>query len=70
MSERVHTHLLPVRLVLVERLVERVRTFGRMFGRSVWQALVSFYHSEDLTFATSIAFYALLSLFPFFLLLL
>lgn len=41
-----------------------------MSGQAAWQALVSFYNSEDPTFATSIAFYALLSLFPFFLLLL
>jgi len=29
---------------------------------------MSFYSSDDLTFASSIAYYALLSLFPFFLL--
>jgi membrane protein len=39
-----------------------------MLGQAAWHALVSFYNSEDPTYATSIAYYALLSLFPFFLL--
>jgi membrane protein len=37
-------------------------------GLSAWRGFVSFYNSDDLTFASSIAYYALLSLFPFFLL--
>jgi len=36
----------------------------------VWRGIVGIYHSDDLTFAASIAYYSLLSLFPFFLLLL
>jgi membrane protein len=36
---------------------------------AIWRGFVSFYNSDDLTFASSIAYYALLSLFPFFLLL-
>ncbi len=35
---------------------------------AVWRGGVSFYNSNDLTFASSIAYYSLLSLFPFFLL--
>jgi membrane protein len=37
-------------------------------GRAAWHGFVCFYRSNDLTFASSIAFYALLSLFPFLLL--
>ena len=37
-------------------------------GRAAWQGFVCFYRSNDLTFASSVAFYALLSLFPFLLL--
>jgi membrane protein len=40
----------------------------RLFGLAVWRGLVGFYNSDDLTYASSIAYYALLSLFPFFLL--
>src|SRR3954470_196815 len=35
---------------------------------AIWRGVVGIYHSNDLTFASSIAYYALLSLFPFFLL--
>jgi len=35
---------------------------------AIWRGLVGIYNSNDLTFASSIAYYALLSLFPFFLL--
>ena len=34
----------------------------------MWRGFVGFYNSDDLTYAASIAYYALLSLFPFFLL--
>ena len=37
-------------------------------GRAAWHGFVCFYRSDDLTFASSVAFYALLSLFPFLLL--
>ena len=40
----------------------------RLSGLAIWRGLVGVYHSDDLTFAASIAYYALLSLFPFFLL--
>lgn len=35
---------------------------------AIWRGAMGVYNSEDLTFASSIAYYALLSLFPFFLL--
>ena len=34
----------------------------------MWRGVTGIYHSNDLTFASSIAYYSLLSLFPFFLL--
>jgi membrane protein len=41
----------------------------RLTALAIWRGLVGIYNSNDLTFASSIAYYALLSLFPFFLLL-
>ena len=35
---------------------------------AIWRGAVGVYNSEDLTFASSIAYYALLSLFAFFVL--
>jgi membrane protein len=43
---------------------------ARLTGLAVWRGLTGVYNSEDLTFASSIAYYALLSLFPFFMLVL
>ncbi len=40
----------------------------RLTGLAIWRGFLGFYQSNDLTFASSIAYYALLSLFPFFLL--
>jgi len=45
-----------------------VRDIARLTGQSLWRGFVGFYHSDNLTYAASIAYYALLSLFPFFLL--
>ena len=39
-------------------------------SRAAWRGVIEFYNSENLTFAASIAYYSLLSLFPFLLLLL
>ena len=39
-----------------------------MTGLSLWRGLQGFYSSDNLTYAASIAYYSLLSLFPFFLL--
>jgi membrane protein len=50
--------------------VARARVEIRLTALATWRGLVGVYNSDDLTFASSIAYYALLSLFPFFLLLL
>jgi membrane protein len=54
---------------------DAVRAFARragvvvqLTGQSFWRGLEGFYNSDNLTYAASIAYYALLSLFPFFLL--
>jgi membrane protein len=52
------------------RLFLRFRGELRLTGLAIWRGVTGVYHSDDLTFASSIAYYALLSLFPFFLLLL
>jgi len=45
-----------------------VRAVLRLTGESFWRGFEGFYHSDNLTYAASIAYYALLSMFPFFLL--
>jgi membrane protein len=40
----------------------------RLTGLAIWRGVIGTYQSDDLTFAASIAYYSLLSLFPFFLL--
>jgi membrane protein len=45
-----------------------VRETTVLTGRAAWRGAVEFYNSDDLTYAASIAYYGLLSLFPFFLL--
>ena len=45
-----------------------VRDVITLSGLSAWRGLQGFYDSDDLTYAASIAYYAMLSLFPFFLL--
>jgi membrane protein len=52
----------------VRRLVVRARVEVRLTGLAIWRGFTGLYNSDDLTFASSIAYYALLSLFPFFLL--
>ena len=46
----------------------RARDIARLTALSAWRGLEGFYSSDNLTYAASIAYYALLSLFPFFLL--
>jgi membrane protein len=46
----------------------RARDVLALTGRSAWLGFEGFYHSDNLTYAASIAYYALLSLFPFFML--
>jgi membrane protein len=46
----------------------RARELALLTGLSAWRGFLGFYNSDNLTYAASIAYYALLSLFPFFLL--
>ena len=52
--------------------MQRLRVAGRdgvemarLSGLALWRGFLGFYNSDDLTYAASIAYYALLSLFPF-----
>jgi len=51
-----------------DRLWSRFRGWLVLVGRAFWRGSLEFYGSDDLTHAASIAYYALLSIFPFFLL--
>jgi len=42
----------------------RTRELAVRCGVSAWQAFLNFYHSDNLTYAASMAYYSLLSLFP------
>ena len=53
---------------LLGQFATRAHAEVRLALLAVWRGAVGFYSSEDLTFASSIAYYSLLSLFPFFLL--
>jgi len=46
----------------------RARSVALLTAQSFWRGLDGFYNSDNLTYAASIAYYALLSLFPFFML--
>ena len=59
---------LPPRLTFVRRAGTRARAETRLIALAVWRGVTGIYNSNDLTFASSIAYYSLLSLFPFFLL--
>jgi len=50
------------------RILRRLRAELRFSGLAAWRALVELVNSNDLTHAAAIAYYALLSLFPFLLL--
>lgn len=56
------------RFPILRRFVIRARAEIRLTVLAIWRGALGVYNSEDLTFASSIAYYALLSLFPFFLL--
>jgi len=58
----------PPRFPLLRRLAARIRAEARLTVLALWRGFMGLYNSDDLTFASSIAYYALLSLFPFFLL--
>jgi len=49
-------------------IAQRARDIALLTAQSFWRGFDGFYHSDNLTYAASIAYYALLSLFPFFLL--
>ena len=51
-----------------ERILRRLRAELRLSGLAAWRALVDVVNSNDVTHAASIAYYALLSFFPFLLL--
>ena len=51
-----------------ERILRRVRAELRLSGVAAWRGVVELVNSNDLTHAASIAYYALLSFFPFLLL--
>jgi membrane protein len=53
---------------VADRLVRRWRAELRFWGHAAWRALVELVNGNDLTHAAAIAYYALLSLFPFLLL--
>ena len=53
-----------------ERILRRLRAELRFSGLAAWRGVVELLNSNDLTHAASIAYYALLSLFPFLLLIL
>ena len=52
----------------LRRAASRAHAELRLTGLAIWRGAGGIYSSDDLTFASSIAYYALLSLFPFFLL--
>jgi membrane protein len=52
----------------LRRALARIRAEIRLTGLAIWRGIVGVYNSDDMTFAASIAYYSLLSLFPFFLL--
>ena len=51
-----------------ERILRRLRADLRLSGIAAWRALVELVNGNDVTHAASIAYYALLSFFPFLLL--
>ncbi len=51
-----------------ERILRRLRTEVRLSAHAAWRGLVDLVNGNDLTHAASIAYYALLSFFPFILL--
>jgi membrane protein len=57
-----------LRSSLARRFLARCRREIRLTAHAIWGGVTGVYNSDDLTFASSIAYYALLSLFPFLLL--
>lgn len=55
-------------MVRLGGIPQRVGDIARLTALSAWRGFVGFYRSDNLTYAASIAYYSLLSLFPSFLL--
>lgn len=53
---------------LAARAGSALRAWLVLVGKAFWRGSLEFYNSDDLTHAASIGYYALLSIFPFFLL--
>ena len=70
MTGRATQTQLPPRTAFTRRAYLRGLAEVHLTGLAIWRGVVGIYNSNDLTFASSIAYYALLSLFPFFLLVL
>jgi len=49
----------------VHAIGRRARDFAALTGLAAWRSFESFYRSDNLTYAASIAYYSLLSMFPF-----
>ena len=49
---------------IVVAVARRTRQIASLTGRSLWRGAIGFYQGDNLTYAASIAYYALLSLFP------
>jgi membrane protein len=49
----------------VPRVLQRARDISLLTAHSFWRGFQGFYSSDNLTYAASIAYYGLLSLFPF-----
>ncbi len=62
-----HTQL-PPRAPFLRRAYLRALAEVHLTALAIWRGVTGIYQSNDLTFASSIAYYSLLSLFPFFLL--
>jgi len=54
-----------IKLRRLPLIVRRVRALLSLTGLSFWRGFQGFYTSDNLTYAASIAYYGLLSLFPF-----
>ena len=55
-------------MTTIRSVGRRARDILHLSGLSAWRGFIGFYNSDNLTYAASVAYYALLSLFPAFLL--
>ena len=52
----------------IRAFARKTGEIARLTAQSFWRGFIGFYNSDNLTYAASIAYYGLLSLFPFFML--